>query len=198
MTSDAVRLIVPDKQLIGIGHPHIVTPVLPGRLFYFDEGNVSSCPQTGRIYRVKGTQYKVNTPGQNKTRYILGSMEYPTGEGLYEIYDHKTNLQVQSHWQHLMDMYPDEFLFVVRDNASQHVTPMLDDFLIDNRNRMCLVPLPTYSPHLNLIERLWNYMRDNITRSVFYKTLDKLCEALTQWLREIPFERFWSLMGLSP
>jgi hypothetical protein len=198
LTSDAVRLIVPDKQLIGIGHPHIVTPVLGGRLFFFDEANVSWCPQTGRIYRVKGTQYKVNTPGRNKTKYILGSLEYPTGEGLYEIYDHKTNVQVQSHWQHLMDMYPDQFLFVVRDNASQHVTPMLDDFLIANRNRLCLVPLPTYSPHLNLIERLWHYMRDNITRSVFYKTLDKLCEALIQWLREIPFERFWSLMGLSP
>ena len=62
----------------------------------------------------------------------------------YEIYDHKTNLQVRSHWQSLLDMYPDEFLFVVRDNASQHVTPMLDDFLIDNRDRLCLVPLPTY------------------------------------------------------
>ena len=193
-----MRLIVPDKQLIGIGHPHIVTPVLGGRLFFFDEANVSWCPQTGRIYRVKGTQYKVNTPGRNKTKYILGSLEYPTGEGLYEIYERKTNVQVQSHWQHLMDMYPDDFLFVVRDNASQHVTPMLDDFLIANRSRLCLVPLPTYSPHLNLIERLWHYMRDNITRSVFYKTLAKLCKALTQWLREIPFERFWSLMGLSP
>jgi len=198
LTSNAVRLIVPDKQLIGIGHPHIVTPVLGGRLFFFDEANVSWCPQTGRIYRVKGTQYKVNTPGRNKTKYILGSLEYPTGEGLYEIYERKTNVQVQSHWQHLMDMYPDDFLFVVRDNASQHVTPMLDDFLIANRSRLCLVPLPTYSPHLNLIERLWHYMRDNITRSVFYKTLAKLCKALTQWLREIPFERFWSLMGLSP
>ena len=51
---------------------------------------------------------------------------------------------------------------------------------------------------LRIIERLWHYMRDNITRSIFYKTLDKLCEALIHWLREIPFERFWSLMGLSP
>ena len=63
---------------------------------------------------MKGTQYKVNTPGQNNTWYILGSLEYPKGDGLYEIYEHK------------------------------------------------------------------------------------LCEALTQWLRGIPFERFWSLMGLSP
>ena len=201
MTSDAVRLIAPDKQLTRIGHPHILTPKLRGRLFYFDEANVSWCTQTGRVYRVVGKEYKeykVNTPGQNKTWYILGSLEYPGGDGLYEIYEHKTNIQVQLHWQHLLDMYPDDFVFVIRDNASQHVTPDLDDFLLDHRDRLCMVPLPTYSPHLNLIEHLWHYMRDNITRSTFYITLEKLCETLVDWLKELPFERFQSLLGLSP
>ena len=98
MTSDAVRLIVPDEQLYRIGHPHIVTPKLRGRLFHFDESNLSWCPDTGRVYRVSGEQCKVDSPGQNKTWYILGSLEYPTGSGLYEIYDRKTNVQVRSHW----------------------------------------------------------------------------------------------------
>ena len=197
MTSDAVRLIVPDEQLTRLRHPKIVTPELRGRLSFFDEANVSWCPDTGRVYRVKGEEYKVDTPGKNKTWYILGSLEYPTGAGLYEIYDHKTNVQVRSHWQHLLDMYPDDFLFVIRDNASSHVTPMLDDFLLHNQDRLCLVPLPTYSPHLNLIEHLWHYMRDNITRSTFYATLEELCEALVDWLRELPPERFLSLMGVA-
>ena len=137
MTSDGTKLIVPDKQLTRIGHPHILIPRLRGRLFYFDEAKVSWCPQTGRVYRVVRQEYKVNTPGENKTWYILGSLEYPTGDGLYEIYDHQTHIQVQQHWQHLLDMYPDDFLFVVRDNASQHVTPMLDEFLMANRDRFC-------------------------------------------------------------
>ena len=33
-----------------------------------------------------GSEYKVNTPGRNQRKYILGSLEYPSGEGLYEIY----------------------------------------------------------------------------------------------------------------
>lgn len=122
-------------------------------------------------------------------------LEYPTGNGLYEIYDRKTNVQVRSHWQSLLDEYPDDFLFVVRDNASSHVTPMLDDFLLENANRLCLVPMPTYSPNLNFIERPWKYMRDNITRNHFYLSFKELCEALVDWLHEIPFERFMSLMG---
>ena len=198
MTSDAARLIVPDKQLARLDYPKIVVPEYRGRLFFFDEANVSWCPDTGRIYRVKGEQAKIDSPGRNKTRYILGSLEYPTGDGLYEIYPHKRHEEVQAHWQELLNMYPDDFLFVVRDNASSHVTPDLDDFLWDNEDRLCLVPMPTYSPHLNLIERLWHYMRDNITRSTFYETFKKLCEALVDWLRKLPQERFWSLMGLSP
>jgi hypothetical protein len=200
LTSKHVELIVPDKQLIRLEYPRIVLPKLQlrGRLFFFDEANVSWCPDTGRIYRVKGEQAKIDSPGRNKTQYILGSLEYPTGSGLYEIYERKTNVQVRSHWQSLLDMYPGDFLFVVRDNASSHVTPMLDDFLLENVNRLCLVPMPTHSPNLNLIERLWHYMRDNITRSTFYDTFKELCEALVEWLRDIPFERFWSLMGLSP
>jgi hypothetical protein len=84
-------LIVPDEQLIRLGYPyktvHILIPKRHGRLFFFDEANLSLCPEKGRIYRIKGTEYKVDTPGRNM--YILGSLEYPSGEGLYEIYPHK-------------------------------------------------------------------------------------------------------------
>ena len=147
---------------------------------------------------MKGEQYKVDSPGKNETRYILGSLEYPTGDGLFEVYQHKRHEEVQKHWQHLMDMYSHDFLFVVRDNASSHTTPDLDEFLRANDHTFCLVPMPTHSPHLNLIERLWHYMRDNITRSSFHETFHVLCEALVKWLRNLPSERLWSLMGLSP
>jgi transposase len=200
LTNEHVELIVPDKQLIRLGYPSFVIPKLHlrGRLFFFDEANISWCPQTGRVYRVSGKEYKVDTPGKNERKYMLGSLEYPTGDGLFEIYPYKRHEEVQKHWQHLLDMYKDDFLFVVRDNASSHVTPDLDEFLLDNQERLCLVPMPTYSPHLNLIERLWKYMRDNITRSFFHSTFHGLCKALVKWLKRLPSQRLWSLMGLSP
>ena len=90
------------------------------------------------------------------------------------------------------------FCFVVWDNASQHTTPMLLPFLCDNSHRLMMVNLPTYSPHLNKIEKLWWYMRDKITRNHFYQTFDALCQALTGWLERLPFSRFCSLMGIKP
>lgn len=196
----AVKLIVPDKQLIlpvssPVSLPEILIPKRRGRLFFFDETNICWCPDTGRIYHTVGEQVKIDSPGQNQTKYILGSLEYPSGEGLYEIYPRKRHQEFRVHLGHLMEMYPDDFLFVVRDNASSHVTPKLDEFLIGNKDRLCLVPLPTRSPHLNLIERLWHYMRDNITRNHFYATFEELCETWVNWLQTLPFERFVSLMG---
>ncbi|MCP4400204.1 MAG: hypothetical protein GY801_23215, partial [bacterium] len=48
---------------------------------------------------------------------------------------------------------------VVLDNASAHTTPKLDEFLPQHQDRLALMFQPTYSPHLNLIERVWRLMR---------------------------------------
>jgi transposase len=197
LTSEAARLIVPDTQLRRLGLPPPENSKKEARLFFFDEANVSWCPKTGRIYRDQGSEYKVDTPGKNQRKYLIGSLEYPSGAGLYEIYANKTHLQMKTHWQNLMEMYPDELLFVVRDNASSRTTAKLNDFLSHHKDRLRLgSPTPTYSPHLNLIERLWHLMRDQINRSYFFKSFPELCEAVIGWLERLPFSRFQSLIGI--
>lgn len=168
------------------------------RLFFYDETDLHWCPDTGWIYHVPGAQVKVNSPGQDQVRYLLGSVEYPWGDGLYELYPRKRNEEVQQHLEHLLEMHPKDFCFVVWDNASSHTTPMLWPFLLEHQDRLCMVPLPTYSPHLNLIERLWGFMRGQITRNHFSASFEELCEALVGWLKRLPFERFQSLMGIQP
>ena len=174
----------------------IVVPKRRGRLFFFDETDVYWCPDTGRIYQLPGAQAKINSPGKNQVRYLLGSVEYPTGEGLYEIYPNKRNEEVEQHLTHLLEMCQDDFCFVVWDNASQHTTPMLWPFLLENSHQLLTVPLPTYSPHLNLIERLWKLMRGQMTRNQFYLSLKALCEAIVEWFEKLTFAQFCSLMGI--
>ena len=195
LTSEATRLLVPDTQLQRLGLPPAKASQKEARLFFFDTANVSWCPKTGRVYRQQGSEYKVNTPGKNQRKYLIGSLEYPSADGLYEIYSNKTHLEMKTHWQNLMDMFPDDLLFIVRDNASSHTTAKLDDFLIRHKDRLRLVPMPTYSPHLNLIERLWHLMREQINRSYFFESFTELCEAVIGWLQRLPFSRFRSLMG---
>jgi len=176
----------------------IIVPKQRGRLFFYDATDVCWCPDTGRIYQLPDAQAKIDSPRQNQVRYLLGSVEYRTGEGLYQIYPKKRNEEVSQYLAHLLEMGDGHFCLVVWDNAFQHSTPMLFPFLCDNSQRLMMVNLPTYSPHLNKIEKLWWYMRDAITRNHFHQTFEGLCQALTGCLERLPFPRFCGLMGITP
>lgn len=45
-----------------------------------------------------------------------------------------------------------------------------------------LLYLPSYSPHLNLIERLWRFVRKECLYSRYYATFDEFCVAIEQCL----------------
>jgi len=188
LTRDDVTIAVPGMQPL--------SPPRRARLYFYDETDLHWCPDTGAVVHLPCEQVKVDSPPKDQRCFLLGSVEYPSGNGLYQIFSRKRNEEVQRHLSELLAMNEDDFLFVVMDNASSHTTPMLQPFLEANQDRLLLVFQPTYSPHLNLIERLWNFMRKHITKDYFYDSITVLCEAIVEWLQNLPFERFCSLMGI--
>jgi len=144
-----------------------------------------------------GKQLKVESPAEeNPWRALFGSLIYPTGEGLYTIHNRKRHQELKAHLQRLLEHDPDGFYFVILDNASAHTTTMLDEFWHKHKETIEPVFQPTYSPHLNLIERLWRLMRGQMTKGQFYGCLDVLCKAIIKWLEKLPFAKFCSLMGI--
>jgi len=167
-----------EKAKIGIlssldaSQPQPDQPVRAAKLAYFDSTDLHLCPEIGQTYQPTAEQRKVETPGQYNPWYALfGSLVYPSGEGLYTIHQLKRHQEVQAHLQQLLDSDPEVFWFVILDNASAHTTPALDQFLQDNQHRLELVFLPTYSPNLNLIEKLWKLMRAQVTNNQFFVDL---------------------------
>lgn len=167
------------------------------RLVYFDATDLHWCPDIGNGYTTIGQQEKVLSPGAENPWYaLLGSMFYPSGEGLYTIHERKRSAEALAHFQLLIDCDTDTFWFVILDNATAHHTKAINAFVEANKTRIELVYLPTYSPHLNLIERLWGMMRAQITRNNFYESLQKLAEQAVSWLEKLTFSAFCSLMGV--
>lgn len=172
-------------------------PAKPATLAYFDSTDLHWCPDIGQTYSTVGQQVKVETPGdQNPWCALFGSLHYPSGEGLYTIHQRKRHLEVMAHLEELLTLDPNRFYFVVMDNASAHTTTALDAFWDEHRDRLEPVFLPTYSPHLNLIERLWNFMRGKMTRNQFYESLKVQCQEIAEWFATLPFSRFCSLIGI--
>jgi transposase len=178
-------------------HPPPDPPPKRAYLVFFDSTDLHWCPDLGCGYTAQGSQIKVASPGLNNPWYALfGSLIFPSGEGLYTIHEHKRHQEVAAHLQLLIQRDPEGFWFVVMDNASAHTTAQLDPFWQQHQDRLEPVYLPTYSPNLNLIERLWRFMRSQLTRNQFYENLTALSETVVNWLEHLPFSRFCSLMGL--
>ena len=172
-------------------------PPQPACFIYLDSTDLHWCPDVGNSYSPQGNQLQVDSPGlENPWLALFGSLVYPSGEGVYSIHEHKRHLELINHLQLLMNSIPNLFLFIVLDNASAHTTKKLEAFCLEHQDRFELVYLPTYSPHLNLIERLWRVMRHQVTRNNFFDSLDSLARTVTCWLERYPLSQFCSLMGI--
>lgn len=168
------------------------------RVVMMDETDIHLCPdlKTNGL-QVVGQQLKLEGPGQDQVCYLFGSTDPFTGDGLYEIYDQKASCQFCFHLEHLMDTFPDQFIFVIADNAPAHHSAATTAFLKDHQDRLELVSLPTYSPNLNGIERLWRVMREKLFRSQVYPSLDHKCLTLMNFFQTLPLLRFTDILGIA-
>jgi transposase len=140
----------------------------------------------------------VPSPGRSSARWLFGTIDVASGEGLYQVFERATSSEFLRHLDDLLQLFPDEKLLVVTDRASYHDSDAVRDFVAHVQDRLEFVPLPTHSPHLNAIERLWGYLRDHVTRNVFWGTLARECQAVIEFLDALDFPTFQSLMSTTP
>lgn len=48
-----------------------------------------------------------------------------------------------------------------------------------------LIFLPPYSPNLNLIERLWKFLKNKIRKNIYYNTFAKFKKAIYEFFKNI-------------
>lgn len=74
-------------------------------------------------------------------------------------------------------------IFVILDNAKYHFSKKVQEFL--KGSRVKLVFLPSYSPNLNLIERLWKFFKKKVLYNAYYEKLEDFREACIKFFRKI-------------
>jgi len=77
-----------------------------------------------------------------------------------------------------------EPLTLVLDNSKPHRANEIKEWTQTIQDRVHLLFLPPYSPHLNKIERVWRLTRKTTTHNKYFATLDHLREALTETLTQ--------------
>lgn len=74
-------------------------------------------------------------------------------------------------------------IYVILDNARYHYSKSVKEFL--NNSTVQLVFLPSYSPNLNLIERLWKFFKKKVLYNQYHKNIDTFRKACINFFRNI-------------
>lgn len=79
-------------------------------------------------------------------------------------------------FEYLIVLYPlAKTIYVILDNAKYHFSQEVQAWV--KNSKIKLVFLPSYSPELNLIERLWRVFKKNVLYNRYYKTFDEFKNA---------------------
>ena len=74
-------------------------------------------------------------------------------------------------------------IYIVCDNAKYYRSRLVRAFL--NHSKIEFLFLPSYSPNLNLIERIWKFMRKKILYNKYYEKFDDFKEAVLGFFENI-------------
>ena len=87
-------------------------------------------------------------------------------------------------YQMALEKHPDAGkIYIISDHAKYYKNGELTEWI--KGTRIVQVFLPPYSPDLNLIERLWRFLRKKVINTEFYRTKELFREAISKFFRNI-------------
>jgi len=72
-------------------------------------------------------------------------------------------------------------IYVIADNARYYRCRLVSEYL--KNSKIVLIFLPPYSPNLNLIERLWKYMRKKVINTIYYQNFEDFKKAIMDFFQ---------------
>ena len=76
-----------------------------------------------------------------------------------------------------------ESIYVIADNAPYYRSKLIKEHLQDSKIKILF--LPSYSPNLNLIERLWKFFHKTVQYNQYYSTCDRFKEVSLNFFANI-------------
>ena len=143
-------------------------------IWFYDEGRFGLKPCTGRTWAKRGKRPLAYVKPGYKNFYLFTAVNPVTGEEftlqLPEVNTEMMNLYLA----HFREVSKDSHIILVVDGAGWH---RAKDLVLPSGIE--LLHLPPYSPELNPVERLWQWLRRHVCRNRIFDSLEELASALT-------------------
>lgn len=154
-------------------------------ILFADEADLDLNPKIGFMWMPRGQQIEIPTPGKNQKAYLAGALNIATGHVVAVAGPRKNSALFVA----LLERVASAYRWAVRihvlvDQYKIHFSRLTNRALARFGGRVVLHRIPTYSPQLNAIERLWKKMHDAVTRNHGFRTMRQLLAAVRDFLRE--------------
>ena len=163
--------------------PELLDQVKEGQavLYYTDGCHPTHNTKSSRGWIRKGADFEVACNNGRQRVNINGAVRADRpSEVVYDLAETINAQSTQRLAEQLLAKHPEGTIYLVCDNARYNRNRQLLDWSADKRVEF--VYLPTYSPNLNLIERLWRFLRQRIINSTYYEKYASFREAVAGFL----------------
>lgn len=164
----------------------LIDGLSPSEVVYFNDG-VHPQHNTRADYGwiPKGKTFEMpSNPGRRRIN-LNGALNAQEVTDIVVREDDRINAQsVMKLWNTLQERNPDKTIHNICDNAPYYHSKEIKQYLIDNPN-VRIIYLPAYSPNLNLIERLWKFLRKQVTSYYFYEHYAEFRQAILDFFQQI-------------
>ncbi len=149
-------------------------------ILFFDESRFGTHSKLGYGWFKRGTrpQVKINLGFNNF--YVYSAVNSINGYNLSLILPYVDTQCMNIFLQKLSEEMSGKKCILVLDGASWHRSNSL--IIPENIE---FIYLPSYSPELNPVERLWNYLKQNTIKNRFYESIKILEDVVCSFLKGV-------------
>jgi transposase len=150
-----------------------------GKLFFVDAAHFVLAPFLGFLWCF--TRLFIQAPAGRQRFNVLGALDAISHDLVMITNDTYINAEsfCQLLWK-LRDLYPDIPITLVLDNVKYQKCQLV--WSLAALLEIELLYLPPYSPNLNLIERLWKFVKKKCLYSTYYAKFEPFKQAITECL----------------
>lgn len=116
----------------------------------------------------------MNTSGTRKSYKVFGLIDYFTGTFYSKGLEDKLNSDTYMEFLREVLSRVRKHVILIQDGARYHTSVAMRKFFKQNKKRLTVCQLPSFSPDYNPIEMLWKKVKQAGTHLQYFPTFDSL------------------------
>ena len=147
------------------------------KLYFFDESRFGTHSKIGHGWFAKGERTAVKIKLGFDNFYVYSAVDMNNGHDFSLIMPNVNTNCMNIYLLEMSEYLQGEEAIMVMDGAGWHKSKELSV-----PHNIKIIYLPPYSPELNPVEKLWQYLKSNTIKNKVYECIEDLKEAICQFI----------------